>query len=120
MALSVGTTLIVRRGQRRYAWVTLLPLAFLLLITTTASWQKIFAGDPRIGFLSRAASLKAELLAGTAADPAMASRLIVNAHINATLSGLFLLVTWAVVLSSARGWWSREPRTANREQRVYA
>ncbi|MCA9721815.1 MAG: carbon starvation protein A, partial [Gemmatimonadetes bacterium] len=42
VALSVGTTLIIRRGARRHAWITLLPLAWLLVITTTASWQKVW------------------------------------------------------------------------------
>ncbi len=110
VALSVGTTLIIRRGQRRHMWVTLVPLAWLLVITTTASWQKIFATDPRIGFLSQAASLKAQIAAG-AAGAAATGRLVVNAHVNATLCGVFLLVTWAVVLSSARGWLNSEPRT---------
>jgi len=119
VALSVGTTLIVRRGQRRHAWITLLPLAWLLVITTTASWQKIFATDPRIGFLSQAASLKAQLLAGTA-DLATTGRLILNAHINATLCGLFLVVTWAVVLSSARGWLQGEQRPVDSEQEAFA
>src|SRR4029077_15382984 len=50
VALSVGTTLIIRAHRGRYAWVTLLPLSWLLAVTSTAAWQKMFAAEPRLGF----------------------------------------------------------------------
>ncbi len=106
VALSVGTTLIVRSGRARYAWVTLLPLAWLLAITTTASWQKIFAADPHLGFLSQASQLRDGIAAGTVAA-ATGARMIFNAHLNAALCALFLLITWAVVIASARVWLQR-------------
>ncbi len=118
VALSVGTTLIIRRGKRQHAWVTLVPLAWLLVITTTAAWQKLFHADPRIGFLSHAAALRDGL--ATAADPATTGRLILNANINAVLCGVFLVVTWAVVLSSIRVWTGREKREESSEREVFA
>jgi carbon starvation protein len=114
VALSVGTTLIIRRGVRRYAWVTILPLTWLLVITTTASWQKLFHDDPRIGFLSRARQLTADLASGIG-DPDVAGTLIRNSQINAALTAVFLLVTWMVVIASARVWLDKEQRTENRE-----
>jgi carbon starvation protein len=36
VALAVGTTVIINAGRARYAWVTLLPLAFVALTTLTA------------------------------------------------------------------------------------
>jgi carbon starvation protein len=56
-ALSVGTTILIRSGRGRYAFTTLVPLAWLLSVTMTAGWQKIFHADPKIGFLSQAQRL---------------------------------------------------------------
>ncbi|MEO5800387.1 MAG: carbon starvation CstA family protein [Gemmatimonadales bacterium] len=103
VALSVGTTLIIRSGRQRYAWVTLLPLGWLLIITTSASWQKIFSADPRIGFLSHRAKLTGDIAAATF-DPAKGARLIFNDNVDALLCAAFLVVTWAVVIASARVW----------------
>ena len=103
VALSVGTTLIIRGGRGRYAWVTLLPLTWLLAVTSTASLQKLFSDDPRLGFLTHATQTAAKIAAGTL-DPAKGGRMIFNDRIDAALCGLFLLITWAVVMSSARVW----------------
>ncbi|HEU4403063.1 MAG TPA: carbon starvation CstA 5TM domain-containing protein, partial [Candidatus Polarisedimenticolia bacterium] len=41
MALSIGTTIIIKAGRVRYAWVTLLPLAFVATTTLSAGWLSI-------------------------------------------------------------------------------
>ena len=41
MALSIGTTVIIRSGKGRYAWTTLLPLAFVAITTLTAGWLSV-------------------------------------------------------------------------------
>ncbi|MES2124108.1 MAG: carbon starvation CstA family protein [Gemmatimonadota bacterium] len=103
VALSVGTTLIIRSGRARYAWVTLLPLAWLLTITTSASWQKMFHADPHIGFLSHKAQIAGQLAAGLG-DATRGQRLMFNDSVNALLCGVFLVVTWLVVFASVRVW----------------
>ncbi len=103
MALCVGTTLIIKSGKARYVWVTLLPLAWLLAATLTAGWQKVFAADPRLGFLAHAASVGEQLTSG-ALDPSRAARLIFNDRLDAVVTIAFMLVTVLVLLSSAREW----------------
>ena len=103
VALCVGTTIIIKAGKARYAWATLLPLAWLLVVTLTASWQKIFSPERRIGFLADAAALRGEIAAGTL-DPERGARLIFNNQINATMASIFVLIVVAVVVSSVRDW----------------
>jgi len=103
VALCVGTTLIIKGGKARHAWVTLLPLAWLLAVTLTAGWQKIFAPDPRLGFLAHARSTAARLAGGNL-DPAIGARLIWNDRLDAALAGIFMVVVVALVIASLREW----------------
>jgi carbon starvation protein len=103
VALCVGTTIIIKSGKARYAWVTLLPLAWLLAATLTAGWQKVFAADPRLGFLAHAESVAAQLSAGTI-DPGLAGRLIFNDRLDAVVTAVFMIVTVLVLIASAREW----------------
>lgn len=103
VALSLGTTVLIRAGKARYAWVTLLPLAWLLAVTLTAGWQKIFSADPRLGFLAHAAATAAQVAAGTM-DPARGARLIFNDRLDAAVAALFMGVVVLVIASSARTW----------------
>jgi carbon starvation protein len=103
VALCVGTTLIIKSGKARFAWITLLPLTWLLAATLTAGWQKVFAADPRLGFLAHAASVADQMAAG-AVTAAMGTRLIFNDRLDAVVTILFMVITVLVVLSSAREW----------------
>jgi carbon starvation protein len=102
IALCVGTTILIKSGKARYAWVTIVPLAWLLAVTLTAGYQKIFSPLPRLGFLSHAASIEAQVAAGTAA--ANASRVIFNDRLDAVVAGVFMLVVVLVVVMSVREW----------------
>jgi carbon starvation protein len=103
VALCVGTTLIIKSGKARYAWVTLLPLAWLLAATLTAGWQKVFAADPRLGFLSHAAAIGAQVASGTM-EAGRGTRLIFNDRLDAVVTVAFMVVTILVLVSSAREW----------------
>ncbi len=103
VALCVGTTLILKTGRTRYLWVTLLPLAWLLTVTLTASWQKVFSADPALGFLAHARQVADRIGAG-AIEPGTGLRLIFNDRLDAALALLFMLVVVLVVGSSAREW----------------
>ena len=103
VALCVGTTLIIKYRKARFTWVTLLPLAWLLLVTLTASYQKILSPDRHIGFLADARALSGEIASGTL-EPVRGARLIFNDHLNAVVASLFVVTVLAVVFSSVRVW----------------
>jgi carbon starvation protein len=103
VALCVGTTLLIKSGKARYLWITLLPLAWLLAVTLTAGWQKVFAADPRLGFLAHAA-VTAEQVAAGSLEAARAARLIFNDRLDAVVALIFMVITVLVIVSSAREW----------------
>jgi carbon starvation protein len=103
VALCVGTTVLIKGGRARYAWVTLLPLAWVLTVTLTGGWQKVFAADPRLGFLSHATVTAGQVAAGSL-DAARGARLIFNDRLDAVTALAFMAVTVLVVATSAREW----------------
>ena len=98
VALCVGTTIIVKMDRARFAWVTVVPLVWLVLVTLTGGWQKVLSPDPRLGFLAHARSL-----AGSANPDA--ARLIFNDRLDATLALVFMVIVVVVIAASAREWW---------------
>jgi len=108
VALCVGTTVLIKMGRARYAWVTLLPLVWLVAVTLTAGIQKVWSSDPRLGFLAHARSLREALDAGRlppgVTSNAMAERLIFNDHLNAVVAVLFMLVVVVLILTALREW----------------
>ena len=104
IALSVATTILLKMHGAKYLWITCVPLAWLVTVTFTAAWQKIFSPVPAIGFLAQADRLEASLRAGTAVDPAATQTLIFNARLDAVLCGVFLVLVTAILLDSMRVW----------------
>ena len=104
IALCVGTTILVKSGKTRYAWVTALPLSWLMIVTSAAAWEKLFSADLRVGFLSHARDLSTKLSDGTLTADMLgkAPHLIFNDYLNATLTGFFLLVSWLLLADTLR------------------
>lgn len=103
VALCVGTTLLIKSGKARYAWTTILPLVWLLTVTLTAGWQKIFAADPRLGFLSHA-TLISEQIARGVMDPRQGARIVFNDRLDAVVAAVFMVITVVLVAASVREW----------------
>jgi carbon starvation protein len=101
--MCVATTIIINMGKPRYAMVTLAPLCFLVVITFTASWYKVFSPDPRIGFLSHARQLseQAALYPDRAAE---LSRLIFNDRLDAVVTIALIVMVVLVIGEAARKW----------------
>jgi carbon starvation protein len=104
IALCVATAIIIKSGRVKHAWVTAVPLVWLVIITTTAAWEKLFSPELRIGFLSHADDLAKQIANGTVTGDAAAqtARLIFNDRLDAALTAFFLIVTWIVVVETAR------------------
>jgi len=98
IALTVGTTVIIKMNKAKYAWVTVVPMVWLAATTLTAGWQKVFAADPKLGFLSHAASL------ANSTNPD-AGRLQFNDYLNGTLTLIFMSVVILVIIAAAREWY---------------
>jgi carbon starvation protein len=102
IALILCTVVLFKMKRQRYAWVTLLPTAWLLICTLTAGWQKLFHPNPAIGFLSHAGKFSDALAAGTILAPAKTveemNRIIFNDYVDAVLCGLFIAVVLSMVV----------------------
>ena len=98
VALCVATTILIKMGRQRYLWVTLAPLVWIIVVTMTAGYQKVFSADPKLGFLSHAATL----VGSRTPD---AARLIFNDRLNAVMALFFMAVVAMLVFTSAREWW---------------
>ena len=108
VALVVATTILIKMGRLRWIWVTLLPMAWLVTITMSASYQKIFDANPRIGFLSYANALAAQIAAGKvpAEKIAETQRLIFNQRLDATVTGILGAMILVLIFEALAHWYS--------------
>ncbi|MCA1687109.1 MAG: carbon starvation protein A [Actinobacteria bacterium] len=113
VALTVGTTILIKMGKLRYAWVTALPLAWDAAVTLTASYQKIFSTDPAIGFFAQRAAAVQSLEQGQLNDVMKALRaesledarqIVVNTTVDGVLSIVFAVMIIVVILDASRVW----------------
>ena len=106
IALCVATTILVKMHGVRFMWITCVPLSWLIVVTYTASWQKLFSPAPRIGFLAQADQLERALAAGghTAAQVAAMQAQIFNARLDAVVCGIFVLLVTTILIDSLRVW----------------
>ena len=107
IALCVATTVLIKMHRLRYAWTTVAPLCWLVAVTFTAGWQKIFSLDPRLGFLSQAAALENAIGAGKIAATRIAEThtVIFNQRLDAAVCGIFLLLVSIILVDSIRVWY---------------
>jgi carbon starvation protein len=88
----------MKQWRLRYAWITLLPLSWLIVVTYSAAWQKIFSDQPRIGFLAQARALEAGPM--TAAT----KQLIFNNRLDAVVAAAFVVLVTTILIDSLIVW----------------
>jgi carbon starvation protein len=108
VALCVGTTIIIKMGKARYAWITLLPLTWLAIVTLSGGWIKIFSESARLGFLSHARLFEGMVGAGTV-PPGVASieaarRMIFNDYLDAGVAAFFMTSVVVIIVASTIEW----------------
>ena len=110
VALCVGTTVIMRMGKARYAFTTMVPLAWLVIVTMSAGFQKLFSPLPKLGFLSHAHVLRSAQLARTlppgVKSNADLAQMLGNDYLDSAVAAFFLLAVIVILADSARTWWA--------------
>lgn len=104
IALSVATGILIKSGRANKAWITALPLVWLLVVTTSAAYEKIFSQDIRVGFFAAANDLAQKLSTGVLPPEkaAVAPQLIFNQQLDAWLTLFFVTMLWVVVVDMVR------------------
>ncbi|WP_328681659.1 carbon starvation CstA family protein [Streptomyces sp. NBC_00322] len=105
VALTVCTTVLVKSGRLRWAWVTAVPLAWVVAVTFTAGWQKIFSDDSRVGFFAQRHKYADGIDAGTVLPPAKTMddmhTVVTNSTVDGVLIAVFILLVVTVIANAA-------------------
>ena len=107
VALVVATTILLKMGRTKWIWVTMVPMAWIVIITMTASYQKLFDPNPRIGFLSYANLLTSQIAAGkiSAAKIADTQRLIFNQRMDAVVTVVLAGMVAVLIIEALIQWY---------------
>ncbi|MEU0265864.1 carbon starvation CstA family protein [Nocardioides sp. NPDC006303] len=105
IALTLATTLLIKHGKLKWAWVPGIPLVWDLIVTMTASWQKVFSDNPAIGYFAQASAAReardAGELYGVAKTPADVDQIIYNSTQSGILQAAFALLVIVIVAGAA-------------------
>ncbi|WP_369035884.1 MULTISPECIES: carbon starvation CstA family protein [Streptomyces] len=106
VALAVCTTLLVKSGRLKWAWITGIPLAWDATVTLTASWQKVFSSDPRVGFFKQRSVYQDGIDRGEVLAPAKSMddmhTIVTNSTVDGVLSAVLAVLIVVVIVDAAR------------------
>ncbi|MEV2250026.1 carbon starvation CstA family protein [Streptomyces sp. NPDC050147] len=106
VALAVCTTLLVKSGRLKWAWITGVPLVWDATVTLTASWQKVFSSDPRVGFFKQRSIYQDAIDDGKILPPAKSMEdmhtVVTNSTVDGVLSATLALLIVVVIADAAR------------------
>ncbi|GII94420.1 carbon starvation CstA family protein [Sinosporangium siamense] len=105
VALTLCTTLLIKSGRLKWAWVTGVPLAWDVAVTMTASWQKVFSTDPKIGFFAQRERYADALAEGKVLAPAKSIEdmhtVVTNSTVTGVLTAVFALLVIVIMANAA-------------------
>jgi carbon starvation protein len=108
VALTVATTILIKSGRLKWAWVTAVPLAWDAVVTLTASYQKVFSDNPKLGFFSQRDKFQHALDKGQVLPPAKSlgdmHQVVTNSTVDGILAALFAVMIIIVILDASRIW----------------
>jgi carbon starvation protein len=108
VALAIATTLIIKSGRVKWAWVTAVPLAWDAAVTLTASYQKVFSDNPKIGFFAQRDAFNDAIADGKVLAPAKSMddmhAVVTNSTVDGILAALFAVMIIVVILDAMRVW----------------
>ena len=106
IALTVCTTLLIKAGKLKWAWVTGVPLAWDAAVTLTASYQKVFSDNPKLGFFAQRDRFQEALDGGKVLPPAKSlddmHAVVTNSTVDGILAAFFAILIIVVIADAAR------------------
>jgi carbon starvation protein len=109
VALTVATTILIKSGRLKYVWVTAVPLFWDAVVTLTASWQKVFSADTKLGFFAQRAKFQTALDAGKVLPPAKSldqmREVVTNSTVDGFLAAFFAILIVVIIGDAARVWY---------------
>ncbi len=106
VALTLCTVLLIKHGKLKWAWVTGIPLVWDAVVTLTASYQKVFSGDPKLGFFAQRDRFVEARDAGEVLAPAKTmdemNRVVTNSTVDGVLAAFFAILIIVVILDATR------------------
>jgi carbon starvation protein len=108
IALTLATTLLIKHGKVKWAWVPGIGLVWDLIVTLTASYQKVFSDDPKLGYFTQRSTYQDSIDKGELLPPAtdmdQMQQIVTNSTVNGTLQALFALLVIVVVVNALVIW----------------
>lgn len=109
IALAIGTTVIIKMGKERFAWVTFIPFLWLTVTTLTAAFMKLFSSQPAIGFIAHANKYASGIARGEVLAPAkdmtVMRQIVFNDWLDAIVTAFFILVVVILVVNALILWY---------------
>jgi carbon starvation protein len=108
IALTLCVTLLIKHGKVKWAWVPGVGLVWDLITTMTASYQKVFSDNPKIGYFEQRSTFQAAIDEGEVLAPAKdlddMQTIVTNSTVNGTLQAIFALLVIVIVLNAFVIW----------------